>query len=80
MNLIEPGVGIPAAALRGIVPALITPLDEAGRVDESSIQSLVEFRIGAGVHGLVVLCSAGEGPLLPVDEKVASRSRLPPIR
>jgi 4-hydroxy-tetrahydrodipicolinate synthase len=76
---------MPADALHGIVPALITPLDDGGRVDESSVRSLVEFQVGAGVHGLLVLGSTGEGPLLPVDEKVrlvratvaAVRGRLP---
>jgi 4-hydroxy-tetrahydrodipicolinate synthase len=85
MTLIEPGARMPAAALHGIVPALITPLDDSGRVDEWSVQSLVEFQIRAGVHGLLVLGSTGEGPLLPVDEKLrlvratvaAVRGRLP---
>jgi 4-hydroxy-tetrahydrodipicolinate synthase len=85
MTLIEPGARMPAAALHGIVPALITPLDDSGRVDEWSVQSLVEFQVRAGVHGLLVLGSTGEGPLLPVDEKLrlvratvaAVRGRLP---
>jgi 4-hydroxy-tetrahydrodipicolinate synthase len=71
--------------LHGIVPALITPLDDRGRVDEWSVQSLVEFQVAAGVHGLLVLGSTGEGPLLAVDEKLrlvratvaAVRGRLP---
>jgi 4-hydroxy-tetrahydrodipicolinate synthase len=83
--MIESGARMPGDALHGIVPALITPLDDGGRVDESSVQSLVEFQVGAGVHGLLVLGSTGEGPLLPVDEKVrlvratvaAVRGRLP---
>ncbi len=83
--MIESGALMPADALHGIVPALITPLDDGGRVDESSVQSLVEFQVGAGVHGLLVLGSTGEGPLLPVEEKVrlvratvtAVRGRLP---
>ncbi|MGI9149388.1 MAG: dihydrodipicolinate synthase family protein [Chloroflexota bacterium] len=85
MTLIEPGAPMPAAALRGIVPALITPMDERGRVDESSVQSLVEFQVEAGVHGLLLLGSTGEGPLMAVDEKLrlvrtavaAVRGRLP---
>lgn len=85
MTLIEPGAPMPAAALHGIVPALITPLDDSGQVDEWSVQSLVEFQVDAGVHGLLVLGSTGEGPLLPVDEKLrlvratvaAVRGRLP---
>jgi 4-hydroxy-tetrahydrodipicolinate synthase len=76
---------MPPAALRGIVPALITPLDETGRVDEVSVHALVDFQVAAGVHGLLVLGSTGEGPLLPANEKVrlvrstveAARGRLP---
>jgi 4-hydroxy-tetrahydrodipicolinate synthase len=83
--MIESGAPMPADALHGIVPALITPLDDSGRVDEWSVQTLVDFQVGAGVHGLLVLGSTGEGPLMPVDEKLrlvratvaAVRGRLP---
>jgi dihydrodipicolinate synthase/N-acetylneuraminate lyase len=40
--------------LRGVVPILITPFDEEGRIDIDSLQSLVDFNIAAGVHGLGV--------------------------
>lgn len=42
------------AKIRGVVPILVTPFDEAGRIDEASLRSLIEFNIGAGVHGLGV--------------------------
>jgi dihydrodipicolinate synthase/N-acetylneuraminate lyase len=38
--------------ITGVVPILVTPFDEAGRIDEDSLQSLVDFNIAAGVHGL----------------------------
>lgn len=38
--------------LHGVVPILLTPYDSRGRVDEESLRRLVEFNIGAGVHGL----------------------------
>lgn len=38
--------------MRGIFPILVTPFDEHERVDEDSLRSLVDFTIGAGVHGL----------------------------
>ncbi len=69
-ELIEPGAPIPAGSLHGIIPALITPLDADGRVDEASVHSLTEFQIESGVHALFVLGSTGEGPLLPSDEKL----------
>lgn len=40
--------------LQGVVPILVTPFDEGGRIDIDSLQSLVDFNIDAGVHGLGV--------------------------
>jgi dihydrodipicolinate synthase/N-acetylneuraminate lyase len=39
-------------ALHGIVPILVTPFDQADRVDTESLRREVEFNIAAGVHGL----------------------------
>ncbi len=68
--LIQPGAPIPEGSLHGIIPALITPLDADGRVDELSVHTLIEFQIQSGVHALFVLGSTGEGPLLPRDQKL----------
>lgn len=40
--------------LQGVVPILVTPFDEKGRIDEDSLKSLIDFNIAAGVHGLGV--------------------------
>ena len=38
--------------MQGVFPILVTPFDTAERVDEDSLRSVVEFNLGAGVHGL----------------------------
>jgi 4-hydroxy-tetrahydrodipicolinate synthase len=38
--------------MQGVYPILITPFDEAARIDEASLRRLVEFNLEAGVHGL----------------------------
>jgi dihydrodipicolinate synthase/N-acetylneuraminate lyase len=43
-----------AEPMRGVYPILQTPFDTQGRLDEESLQRLVEFEIQAGVHGLGV--------------------------
>ncbi|HVY43209.1 MAG TPA: dihydrodipicolinate synthase family protein [Hyphomicrobiaceae bacterium] len=43
-----------AIALRGVIPILLTPFDEEGRIDVDSLQNLIDFNIAAGVHGLGV--------------------------
>ena len=40
--------------LHGIIPILVTPFDESGRIDEESLANLVEFNISSGVHGIGV--------------------------
>ncbi len=43
-----------SAAIRGVVPILVTPFHLDGRIDEESLERLIEFNIAAGVHGLGV--------------------------
>lgn len=40
--------------LEGVVPILVTPFDEQGRIDTDSLQSLIDYNINAGVHGVGV--------------------------
>ena len=40
--------------LQGVVPILVTPFDEKGRIDEESLANLIDFNVAAGVHGLGV--------------------------
>lgn len=40
--------------MRGVYPILVTPFDEAGRIDEESLRHLIDFNLDAGVHGLGV--------------------------
>ena len=49
--------------LHGIVPALFTPLREDGSLDEESLEKLIEYQLGAGVHGIFVAGMSGEGAL-----------------
>jgi dihydrodipicolinate synthase/N-acetylneuraminate lyase len=46
--------------LAGVIPALVSPLDETGAVDEAAIPRLVDHVLNGGVHGLLALGSTGE--------------------
>ena len=50
--------------LHGVVTPIITPVDDDDRVDEPAFRQQIRRLIGAGVHGIFVGGSAGEGPLL----------------
>ncbi len=43
-----------SAAIRGVVPILVTPFHGDGTIDEESLARLIDFNIAAGVHGLGV--------------------------
>lgn len=56
--------------LKGVITALITPMDESGNIDFASVEKMVAEQIIAGVVGLVIAGTTGEGALLDSDEKI----------
>ena len=50
--------------LRGIIPALATPLLENGDPDEAGLRRLVAYQLDNGVAGFFPCGSTGEGPML----------------
>ena len=55
----------------GIIPALITPLNEEGRtVNEKTTRELIEFQLSQGADGFYVLGSTGEGLVLDESERM----------
>jgi dihydrodipicolinate synthase/N-acetylneuraminate lyase len=70
----------------GVLPAMATPIGEDGtRINAPVIDTLVDFLLNAGVKGLFVGGSTGEGILLNLDQRkilheralVAARGRAP---
>ncbi len=57
-----------SSKLQGVIPALTTPFDAAGDVDEGAFREQIKFMLGKGVHGICVGGSTGEGFALEVDE------------
>ena len=55
--------------IRGVLLPIITPFDEKVRVDEQMMRQLVDFHIKAGVQGLFVLGSTGQGPAMTIEER-----------
>jgi 4-hydroxy-tetrahydrodipicolinate synthase len=50
--------------LKGIIPPMVTPLQENGELDLDGLKNLVEHMLGGGVHGLFLLGTTGEGTSL----------------
>jgi len=62
---------MPAIDLRGIIPAIVTPMDAAGEVDLPALRTYVAWLVAQGPIGLAVNVDTGEGPHLTADEKRA---------
>ncbi|MBR7121175.1 MAG: dihydrodipicolinate synthase family protein [Lentisphaeria bacterium] len=55
----------------GIMPALITPLDAAGKIKKDTVKVLVDRYLAAGVDGFYSVGGTGEGVLLTLDQRKA---------
>ena len=50
--------------LKGVYPAMATPLTPEEKVDKPAIRKLVRYLLDGGVHGIVLLGSTGEFPAM----------------
>lgn len=70
--------------LQGVLPALITPLNPDGSLNEAALAALLASLFEAGCHGVYVAGNTGEGLLLSVElrEQLAALTRrlTPPDR
>jgi 4-hydroxy-tetrahydrodipicolinate synthase len=55
--------------LGGIIPAVVTPMDEDGKVDFDAYERQISFLADSGVHGFFINGTTGEGPYLSKDER-----------
>ncbi|MPM19469.1 4-hydroxy-tetrahydrodipicolinate synthase [bioreactor metagenome] len=58
-----------AVKLGGVIPAIVTPMDEKGNIDLALLKKQAEYLISCGVNGLFVCGGTGEGAYLTTDEK-----------
>ena len=52
----------------GIMPAIITPMDANGDLDEDAFRAVMEYNIQAGVHGFWIAGGTGESVLIEDEE------------
>ena len=56
--------------LNGLVPAIVTPMQDDGAVDEKALVSYIKWILPQGPKALAVNTDAGEGPHLMPEEKL----------
>jgi 4-hydroxy-tetrahydrodipicolinate synthase len=54
--------------ISGVMPPLVTPFTDDQDIDEEATRHEIEYMIEAGVHGIVLGGSSGEGEKLAVEE------------
>jgi len=55
--------------LKGVIPAIVTPMDEQGRIDLALLQKQAAYLPGAGVDGFFVGGTTSGGAYLGTEEK-----------
>jgi 4-hydroxy-tetrahydrodipicolinate synthase len=53
----------------GVVVPMVTPIGADGRLDEPSVDRLVEFLLAGGVDGIFIMGTTGEGAAIPRDSR-----------
>lgn len=57
-----------SAELGGIIPPIVTPFSEDGEIREDALRNEIRYHMDAGVHGISVGGSTGEGNALTLNE------------
>lgn len=68
--------GFRTGSLRGVMAALVTPLDQDGGLDDDGLASLVERVTSGGVDGISPAGSTGEGALLTRQQRLELTARV----
>ncbi|MHB8644936.1 MAG: 2,4-dihydroxyhept-2-ene-1,7-dioic acid aldolase [Thermomicrobiales bacterium] len=55
--------------LRGSIVPIITPFDDDGRIDDGTLERLIDWQIASGSHGISVTGTTGEPSALSLDER-----------
>ena len=55
--------------LHGVIPAIVTPMNEDGSVNYGLLEKQADYLMNAGVNGLFVCGGTGEGAYLTTEEK-----------
>ncbi len=53
----------------GVIPALVTPLDQNGKLKEDALKKVIDYTLAGGVHGEFILGSTGEFYGLDLNQK-----------
>ncbi|MEX0642994.1 MAG: dihydrodipicolinate synthase family protein [Pirellulales bacterium] len=71
----------PTSRFTGVVAAMVTPCKSPGEIDPEALSHLCRMLVAHGCHGLFVVASTGEGPLLSESDRrsltVAAREAVP---
>ena len=55
--------------IKGIIPPMVTPLTDEGKLDVKSLKKLIDHLLKGGVHGIFLLGTNGEGPSLSYETR-----------
>ena len=57
-------------SIEGSITALVTPMNEKGDLDYSSLENLINFQIDSGISGLVAVGTTGESATIDFEDHI----------
>lgn len=58
-----------SADIKGVIAAIVTPFDSNGQINPGAIETIVEYLVSNGVHGIMTTGGTGEFPMLLREER-----------
>jgi 4-hydroxy-tetrahydrodipicolinate synthase len=58
-------------SIQGIIPVMLTPFTDDGKIDFSGLERLIEWYLANGADALFAVCQSSEMQFLSLDERVA---------
>jgi len=55
---------------KGVMPALITPFDESGKLKQDTVRKLMDMELSKGVNGFYICGNTGEGPVISAETRM----------
>lgn len=61
----------PVAPIQGIIPVMLTPFHDDGKIDYAGLENLIEWYLSHGADALFAVCQSSEMMFLSLEERVA---------
>src|SRR5260370_32650544 len=67
----ETSVTNPTPRIQGIIPVMLTPFTEGGKIDYAGLERLIDWYLANGSDAMFAVCQSSEMQFLSLEERIA---------